>query len=820
MAINQSPMQRTITLPVQTVTAGTGLEQFSNAVSAVSSVLVDRANQIAIESATQLGAQDALDDKAPASLMPGITKATTAYNNSVANVETRRMIASAEEQINEALIRYSDPATFTNETPAHFNSALEGIKQGVLEHARPQTIADISLSLDKMTSSASNKMLAHSISYDNKRTQNDFKTDIERLSLERRNAIIEGESDRVRAIDEVIDQTITDYSVMNQQIASASPAIKESLEKEKLIDGVLQDYFESQSNNTTAQYLESLSQNKQHLPFDVWQKAAKIILQTQQSEQQLSHDLNAQTFQGLKNSIANGSVEDEQSIFDTPNLTPVQQLQLVGQLDARNREQFKQQETVLQAQRNILSNRSELISTTTRNEMFEQSVQNFEQATGRKATLIDMKQMILGLNEYPVSGLPQTPLGTNVPAFDALVQGKLTSGDVLSTIEGAVVYNDLVNIEKQPNAINLSGQALSVATSFNTLNQGTTSPEQAAQIAIKTVINAKDPEIQERSERYHREYEYVNPHDGSSKARTLFKDVVGVRADPFKSDAAFNVFKDTFRMHYINSNSEQAALKAATYAMRSWGTSKYFDEGMVAQPVPEKELGIVSMGNAFDNMMTSNLQGFINRNKLLREQNPDLVLPEIDWENPAQTINGTETDEQKVFNKFLLTKRPRIKINGHATDIVLIPDPQSRLGNRISYAYGYYDRFNNLQVLNDPSNTVTGTASFIPQDINQWAPNVAQRQWDDELKKTAVKTRRRDLYNELNIVRKANRSYKNLFGLIPPLDAELETIAAHIDEDENETLRIFNKLKGENPSQVREEIFNADNVGISPEGSS
>ncbi|MFO2910081.1 hypothetical protein SCR16_05740 [Legionella pneumophila serogroup 1] len=820
MAINQQPLSRSITLPTQTVSTGSGLTQLASATSAVSQLLSERINDVAIQQAAIQGEQDVANERQPEKLALPFTKATKAYNDAVARTEANRMINSAEQLINESLVNHKNPATFTRETPAKFQAEIEGIKSGILQNTRDENREHIRQALDRMTAHASLNMLQHSIQYDNQRTKFDMQHDISGLLEARRNAAIAGDEVRLAGIDAALEQSISDYSVMNQEINQIAPYLKDDIAKHKAIDSVLMGYTQALTTGSTSRYLADLAENKQKLPFNVWQDSVKAVVALDQTQKRLTNDINAEQWAQVQLGINNGSIQDPSDILNYNQLTIPQQLTAMKQLDTNQAKQLKQSSELITAQQNILSGRPEFNSASTRDKMFQASIQNMEQATGQVATLQDMEHSVLGLNEFPAIGMPQTPMGTNVPAFDSVLEGKLTSGDVMATAQAAMVYNDMVNVKGLPNSVNLTGDALSVATLFNTLNKGGTTPEEAAALAINTVLNAKEPEIAQRIDRYHKTLEKTNPQTGQQDVmRSKFKEAFGLAPQDFGSDEAFRVFKDTYRAHYLSSNSEQAASDATKQAMRAWGTSKYFDKGYVGQPVPEKEIPITNVGNAFGNQIVANLQGFINRNKAAREANPDLNIPVIEWANPKQTVTGKESEQEKVFKNMTLGARPRIKINGHETDVVLIPSATSRLGNGVNYLFGVYDEFNNLNPLKDITNPVDQVARFAPQELSLWAPSIATAQTDKDLRAVAEKIQRKETQSidskELKDLEAKTPPWQVILGLAKPDEylKYIEERRGRSNEGRLET--IIESLKGRTAPEVRDEVTDADNVGVS-----
>ena len=259
--------------------------------------------------------------------------------------------------------------------------------------------------------------------------------------------------------------------------------------------------------------------------------------------------------------------------------------------------------------------------------------------------------------------MPNTPIGTEKRTcfLIPVMTGQLTGKDPIQTATAAMVYKNMTDTQGQPNSVNLTGDALNVATLFNTLNQGGTTPEQAATLAINTVLNATEPQVAARADMFHKTPEKVNPSTGTNMLQVQFKQAFGLSPQTFGAGEAFKYFSDNYRANYLSSNSQESALKATQYAMREWGTSKYFDKGYVGQPVPEKELPITQVANAFPNQMASSVQGLINRTAKLRELHPELNLPVIEWANKDSTVTGQETEEQKVFSNFAKGSKPRIK---------------------------------------------------------------------------------------------------------------------------------------------------------------
>ena len=198
MAIDQEAQQRSITLPVQQVQAGNGLQQLGNATAQIGQLVTNRLNDVAIEKAATQGALDAEAGTAPKNLIAPFTKSTKAYNDAVARTEANRSVITAEQLINESLANSKNPATFNSSTPAAFKASLEGIKSGLLKNTRPETRAALTQKIDQMSAHAQLNMLQHAISFDNEQANaENLKHDITGLLEARRNAAIAGDAERV-----------------------------------------------------------------------------------------------------------------------------------------------------------------------------------------------------------------------------------------------------------------------------------------------------------------------------------------------------------------------------------------------------------------------------------------------------------------------------------------------------------------------------------------------------------------------------------------------------------------------------------------------
>lgn len=839
MTKEQSVFQRSVLTPAKNISVGNAFDQLGNAAGNLSTIISRTASDAAIIKAGEQGSLDAIEGKQPKTLALPLTPATRAYNKAVSDTEARHMVNSAQKQIQEALVKYTDPATFTHETPAQFQATLSGIIQGTLENTREQNKADVQNALEHLEAQSSIKMLQHSIAYDNKKTNAEYEQDVSELITRRRNAAVSGDDEQVKLIDQTLDKTIEDYGIRSAAIKDAEPQVRKKIETAKEVDTVLQSFSKASSENKSAEWMANFAQNKDNLPFDVWQKAAKEVLVIHSEEKKLTQDLNAQEVSQAKFQIENGSITNYDQIQEFQNINVSQQYQLQSYLDQTLAKRAKTIGSTLDAQQRIINNQPNLIPAKQKNEMFMGTLQNIEQAKQAPATILDMTQSMLGQNQFPVSGLPNTPIGSNVPMFDTWLSGDLTSGDPIRASRAAIAYNDIANINNHPNMVAISGKALSVATLYNLLQRGDTTPEQAATLAMNAVLDPKEPELVRRTERFNKEY-------NAKKLDSLFKEVFDVKNQEFKTDAAYDVFKNVFRAHYLDSSSQQAAVDATKHDMRAWGTSFYFPEGFVAQPVPEKELNITHVGFAFDNQIRVGLQNLIDRNAIARSNG--VPLDTIEWANKSEQIDVSKlSDEDKVFKPLGVPinrqslgvfqgaveavgqqaipssvgrARPRIKVNGVESEVFLVPGPDARLGDRLRYTYAYYDKFNNLQYIQDVENQPANVAQFSPVGLETWSPGIFEDKFQEKLKAQAVSIKKKQLQDEMKAIQDKAGFFERHFGPtkgIPPEKViEYLTVNKTGAQELQDLLR--QRIQGNKQSEsVRSAINKADHVGIKDE---
>jgi hypothetical protein len=345
------------------------------------------------------------------------------------------------------------------------------------------------------------------------------------------------------------------------------------------------------ANGQELQWFKDLAENKQDYKFSTWEQVAKAAQSYYTEQNKLKTEVRTTAYWKGKHDIDARIITTDEQVNAIPDISVAQKYELQDYLLKSNAAANNQSLKIAQAQKDIQNGTPGAISAGTKDVMFDAANNQQAQVTGKPVSLFDMANNMMGLSQFPTSGMQGVPLNTNSPKFDSILTTQLTSGDPVLMAQAGLAVNHIISFG-HPNMVNLSGQALAVASKFNTLITGTTPPEEAAVLVNKEVLHATDTDVAERRERFRRNLLGVNRITGRSKLNDYFAEDFGTEAKDFETDAAFQYYKQMFAAQYIYSNSEDAARKAAKYSMRSWGTSKYFPPGLVAQPDRDWETNI------------------------------------------------------------------------------------------------------------------------------------------------------------------------------------------------------------------------------------
>jgi hypothetical protein len=757
-----------------------------------------------------LGEQQALEGSAPKNLPLAFGKSQKAYNQAVINTEGRQLASAGSEMILKELASSLDPSKFNAQTPAAFASKTDAIVNEFVGQARDGNRAFVAQNLTDTLNRAKLKMTENAIQFDSKQRNILFEREFTQASKGLEEALVNKDSDEALYYKETIASILDDYSVMDESIAARVPDIVDKIDQQIKQSEVVGDYLEAINEGLGAKFLVDFLQNKpENLSNAEWEQAAKRLSAMNSLNDKLINEARGEQIALVKDGINAGTVSEDE-IYSNDLLTLGQKQTLVNTLHDQNRQMEAKAQSIARAQANILMGRSGALSSGQVTQMYDASVQINEQMLGRPMSMEEMADSVLGIGEvFPVSGMPGVGFGRNVPELDTLVSNQLTSGDPKSQAMGILVYNKMANLNEKPNSINLSGDALAMATLGSSLIRGNTiSYEDAANVASKSVLDKKDPEVIRRRDRFAKE---VAP-----KLEKRFKQDFGVKVTPFVTDAAFSRYSEVYQAQYVNSNSDDAAREAARYSMAGLGTDSDYPEGYVGDAPPHKTLTIAQMDNqAWNNQKIIAMQQIIDNNKVLREKG--LTQTIIEWSNPDDNINVSSlTDEQKVMTPLIssrvagtditgtspempvaseqaITKArtPVIKVNGQDSEYKLMDGPDVRFGDngRFIYTFFYTDRSGNLQALEDVSNAKS-VAQIQPMELTEYAPGVFTEQNNEKLSQQAEKIREEQLKG---LIRESSR--ENFLMKFFSEDALSGLILKLADEDPIEAQKLIKQLE-------------------------
>lgn len=729
MAQELNPLAGQVLTPVSAVNPGNSFERLGNAAGALSNVITDKLSRVAAEQAAIQGMSDAAEGKAPKTLMPGLTKATAAYNKAVSQTEGLRISRTAREQINEAYIRHSNPKTFNEASPAIYHAEVEGIVQGAVENARPENKSYIINNAAEYASGLSLKMLEHSIKYDNNNFKQELSRDVKSYNLDANNAAWEGNTKGVRDNYSYALKSLNDAAIINQEVAAQLPELKEAINKDYATNEIILKYAQAKSNDEQLGFMSALAKDNT-IPFDIKAQASKQITTAYTVEKKLQYAQQATTYQENHEQIKTNLDYDADTINTLP-VTDIQKSQLRELYTATQVKHYTNQARIAKAYSDIKAGRASIIPSQVKSIMFNNNVKEadriLKQGDPERTLSTSQMSMMLTGEAMPLSGAINVPFGTNVSEFDSLLTSQIESGDGPQVMEAALTYNRVVNNLKQPNLINLSGKSLAVVNSFAVdLNAGST-PEQAADLAIAKVLHATEPQIVARKEYFKNHFARIDQSTGRSNLDTIFKETFGVSNEPLKTDAAFGTFSQLFNDFYLYSGDKQSSIASVKHIMRGWGTSKWFAKGTMSSSVPETDPLVPKVAYTFSNQVNIGLQRVIDNNRELRGSN--IPTSAIEWENKSNSIDWAALNENDlVFKQLGASGLPRIKVDGVASDVVLIAGPDVRTGDTLTYTYGYYDQNNILQVLPDMSNQQTHVGQFRVSPIDKWSPTAFKGQ--------------------------------------------------------------------------------------------
>lgn len=714
--------------------------------------LQDRLDQF--EAARNIADPSQLENKQPAKLGLGLTAAGRAYNNAFTKMDTSINVAEGTNQLRQMFVEMMKPENLQSGVTSQFDEAAGSIIQGVTDATVKEGQAAVTVRLleqfNKLQFKLSTAEQAH-----NKKV-------MKQAAVSADSQTFGGMQDNLLERDVKTAENLKQdlFSSVDSQVELGILTKPEAAEQKRKVESTFR-VFEQVGSFLTAQtsgqgfaddwMVDFVKNPPKNLSASEKIEVKNRVRTLNQLNTQALRGAQAEELARVNDMIISGQIDSIEDINQFELLSPGQRLAAIQKLESQKITDAKNLRQATINQKKIITGQSASIPSSQINTMLSNSVDMFEQVNGRPAGLREQGAMIIGdAGEFNASGVPGVSLGTNASDFDAVETQALKSGDVRQTTEAVITYHNMVVVKGQRNSLNVSGDALAVASLASTLigrtqisDENMPDIQKSVQLAMNAVFNADDSARRERANNYNSKI----ASRGSTKLPKSFKDVFGLAPDGAGTDGAFNVFKDVYRAQYISSGSEEAALEATTQAMRAWGTSKHFPDGYVMQFPPENELPITGIGNAFDNQNVTGMQQIINGNKELRDQG--FTDTRIEWVSKEQNVDLENlTDEQKVITPLHsqfgeLTEEEvatgfitgvsgasaplRIKVNGFETVAKLMTGPDAPFGDdgKIIYSRFYQDKFGVWQPLENLAST-TGVAKFMPAPLAEYAPEMLE----------------------------------------------------------------------------------------------
>lgn len=761
MAREIEPIGRQIATPQIDVGSNNAYAKLGEAAGNISQLVAEKFSEQAAYQSGLAGQLAAEEGRAPKNLLPPFTKATAEYNNAVIKTEARQLINSGRQQILEAFTKASDASTFNEQTPAVFKADLEGIKQGILDNARPENRNMVREQLEELGLRTEVQMLGEAQKYDNTQQKEQFKRDLDLMKEQLDEAIFTGNKAEEKVIRENIAITMKDYGAINQEIKNKLPDISKKIEDDAKIATAVAGYLSAKDAGKGESFLAEFANNKiSGLTVEQKYTALNKMLAAESAINQANSQQEAHAKQILVNDIHNPfspthikTVEDLQEREAYQRLTPFQQEQVFGTFIAQQNATLSKSQKIAEALKEISLGRGGAVDKGVIDDMFGQTRAEIENSIGRPLDMAEQFEIVKNI-------------GTNAPKFDRLVNDKLTSMDPISTLEAGRLYST-ARLADQAYLINLSGEGKVMGEKMATLLNGTSNPPpEAVKGVINQVLRAKDPDVVERNKQGTVILEKMGP--------TMFKSLFGAAPDPFLDNGAYAVFREQFLNAYSNAANQDEAVRIAKDGMREWGEDPWFIPGQVGQFGPTRELPLSEGTQAIRNQVILGVNSIVEaNNKGLKSTSGQLPMKLVGnfklnaKLSPEDLIYDTleVVPESRKFKEEanilpmgaganLFAKVPQgveVEVNGIKSQVKLQASAQTKAsGENLVYGVFAQDKFGNYNQLSDPRSP-DGLAYIVLKDVDKLAPQVFEKRADFMLEKTLNKARDRQMQEAMRL---------------------------------------------------------------------
>ncbi len=762
-------IERQVMTPNIQVRSNNAAATVGEATSELGYLLANKLQEQAVYQSGLAGQKAAEEGRAPKNLMYPVTKATAAYNQAVINTEARNLATQGESMISEAYVKFANPATFNEQTPAQFNAAIDGITQGVLDATRPENRGIVKNALDQVTSRARVKMLDDAIKYDNQQTEIQFNRDLA-LGVEiLNNASLGKDPEEIKIAQNYVDGILSDYAIINQGIANKLPDIRKKIDDQLKINSVVAEYIDaySQGQKQAIAFINDLATKKfEGLTAEQQISATAQVLKLHQQNVRLTAEHQNEIYQGMSLKIDADMVQSPQDITqeigdDLPT-SDVYQLQRQWVNHNRAKNKALQAETiVLQARKGGPQEVAKLPNQVLNDYYAYREKTILEEINSNLAPNEPYKQQ-LSLTEK--MQFVVAPAGAPIQDYNIDLSYGLKSADPAIALDALNAYrygwehrNEFGDVLK-----GLDSQADQIAQYVISL--GDKSEVETLQLIGQAQANLNDKSDTTRQARTDRLKTFYTGAYGKRQIDGYYKQAFGVTPGRPEFDASFGEFQGLFDYYFMGvaDGNAEVSLKMAQAEMRDWGTSKWGapDDNMYSPP--EKTIAFTDMGYWFDNQVGLALNKTL---KNLEEQGSNIKRPT--W--MKKQIPEGEVSEQDLFSKnYLSTTREAAPQPGSAgslfvTDAMLneegifkreltavvdgierriyltsTQDTRQSITGEPVYQFYYNDDFGVAQYLPNPYNPL-GVAQFTAKSMGQFIPEVYDELRDEDFDKVAKK---------------------------------------------------------------------------------
>lgn len=771
------------------------------------------AQKVAVSKAQQAGAEAAMSGE-KRDLMPGLTKATQAFNEAYNNVDASLVTMQVTQDMQKDLSALSQPGKLNSDSVAEFNEFAKNRIKGALEAVNPQVQATVGLRLTHSYGALAGKMAQSVEAFNQKQAKDSFTTmlasNLDEINEMRMGGDLEGARGTLKATNELID----DYKTLGFMTQLEEFQARKQLNMQLAASDAQASYLESVANGTEEEFLAALASKKpEGLSNDEWLQAQSEVLKLKSQQDKLTTEQESLSIARWNQKIVTGEVStlaqlenaagDMSAINYIGLQNKIMQQQLGGAKNAAAMQQF------------IIDNtgnpgRAARASNEVKNAAYDQLIDAYTQAkieqTGDPSARLSMQEKAQAVQAFNVP----------IDAFNVELGYALQHGDDVAAMDAALAYQELAGTpggaSKNSPVLNLNSNAqkIAVAALFR-MNYGTQDPTVAIQSA-REAINNKDDVV--RAGRMGRYDETFGKDNGIAKLKSRFKDALGVKADD--NPVLFEAYQRNLRENTATMTNVDEALEMTKRSMSPlFSVSKYGPNKKVAMELaPEKNVAMIEQGAWFDNQM------YLAVNKAVKD------TPEIEFvgEIPA------DLTQDKIFSEKL--GKPRVKVNGREHDVYLMSDPStgSRASGRLTYGLYYKDANGFSQPIPDTNNPL-GVAEFQVMPFEQFLPSISNKLTMETHEQVARKEAAA-LFDRENLIRKSQANIADLstFGtgeqgaLIPERQEFIDRKSAEIVEKltglpykKVKERRALEKKAEAEANKLADELF-APTEAVSPAG--